>query len=267
MVVGVRIKGIGSSLTPVVIADGVKGDGRADLDAAILKGPGGEAFLWYRIKDRDPKDWLFIYVKMRSFLTSLSIAAFGHFWPDDAIYYENEVIWTRPKVLPVVLDKEGDPGKPQHVSTREEVRLVELQAHIALHYPQVWFYEEIGLYLLRNSYPPWDFYAEILLNFFKIGELVTATRYKSKPKLAHILKASKDLGVMHYSDEEIRQFYEVRSRDAAHDWGKAEPVTRGKALECKLWAEQMVYLDWWKHGIRVMKGDPSGVVHLSDSAP
>jgi hypothetical protein len=251
MVVRVAINGISNKFRPFVIDD---------FDVGILLEHSGEPFLWYRIGETDPKDWLFIYVKMRSFLTSLSIATFGHCWPGERIFCDNEVLWTRPKVLPIVVDKEGDPGQPREVSTAEAVRLMELEAHIATHYPEVWFYEETGLYLLRNSYPPWQFYSEVLLNFFKIGELVTATRYKPRPGVRDILRASKDLGVIGCSDAEIRQFYKVRSRDAAHDWGRSRPVSREQAVECKLWAEQMVYLDWWKHGSKVMKSQPTAVV-------
>jgi hypothetical protein len=258
MVVRVAINTLSDKFKPFAIAG---------FDVGIVLEDGGQPFLRYRTRETDPKDWLFIYVKLRSFLTSLSIATFGHVWPDDRIYWEDEVVWTRPKVLAIVVDKEGDPGQPQHVTTSEAVRLIELEAHIATQYPEVWFYEEIGLYLLRNSDPPWQFYAEVLLNFFKIGELVTATRYKAKPGLRDVLRASKDLGVIGYSNEEIREFYKVRSRDAAHDWGESQPVSREQAVECKLWAEQMVYLDWWKHGTRVIRSRPTAAVVRQERAP
>lgn len=41
----------------------------------------------------------------------------------------------------------------------------------------------------------------------------------------------------------MREFYEVRSRDSAHDWDKVREVTRQKAVECKMWADNLINRD------------------------
>jgi len=79
--------------------------------------------------------------------------------------------------------------------------------------------------------------------YFKIVELVTYTRAKKKPELDVILRESKTLKITALDESEMREFYKVRGRDAAHDWDKVRGVTRRKAIECKMWAEELIIRD------------------------
>jgi hypothetical protein len=93
-----------------------------------------------------------------------------------------------------------------------------------------------------------------LLNFFKIAELVTAAMYQKNPSLRDIQRASSELGLEEsYPDAEIREFYKVRSRDAAHDWLSAQPVDRSAALDCKNWSDAMLQVHWLKKGRKVVR--------------
>lgn len=208
----------------------------------------GNPGLWYRVAERDlknknPWDWAFIWTKMNSFVDTLSLMNFGNSWLGDQLWCENKLVWERPKGIPLIPDLEGDPSKPEPVLDGAQVgaTILSLMYHIATQMPTVWIHHQIGCYLLRNSFPGHEFDAESLLNFFKIGEVVTAKMYSVKPKLADIQRASEELGLQkYYSAEDIRRFYKVRSRDAAHDWLNVERVKRADAVHSKLWSELMV---------------------------
>ena len=112
-----------------------------------------------------------------------------------------------------------------------------------MNYPRVFIYHDIGLFLLRSSLPVEYLYADVLLNFFKIVELVTYKRTKRKPKLGPILHESKTLKIIALDKKEMREFYHLRCSDAAHDWDKVRGVTRRQAVECKMWADDLINRD------------------------
>jgi hypothetical protein len=218
----------------------------------------GQPGLWYRVEQgdlaaHDPSDWAFVWIKMNSFVRTLSIVCLRNLWLDDRIWHEGNLVWERPKGVPLIEDKEGAPGKPEVVLTAAYLAhgVVNLSYHIATNFPRVWLYHETGCYLLRTSFPGYEFNGDTLLNFFKIGELVTAAMYRVKPKLADIQQASHELGITHFSPEEIKEFYKVRSRDAAHDWLTAKRVDRSLAVDCKMWSEIMVLYHWRHRGEEV----------------
>lgn len=220
-----------------------------------------QPFLWYRVKKEDMEkgdlsDWLFIWRKMGSFLETLCIFNFANYWLDNRIWHERKVMWTRPKAVPLLPEKEGDPEKPRLIfdGPQSGAATINLSYHISTTFPRVWAYHRVGCFLLRSAFPGEEFNAEVLLNFFKVGELITAKMYNSKPTLSRIQRASSDLGVDEFcSDSDVKRFYQVRSRDAAHDWLKVERVEREAALDCKLWAELMIINHWRHKGIEVVK--------------
>jgi hypothetical protein len=174
----------------------------------------------------------------------LSVATIGHFWVQDVLLNEGlQPIWERKKVLRLEVDKEIEPGGPKPLTVKEFIFGGDVTAWIAMNYPRVFIYHDIGLFLLRSSLPVEYLYADVLLNFFKIVELVTYTRTKKKPELDIIVQESKTLKIIAVDESEMRKFYIVRSRDAAHDWDKVRRVTRRKAIECKMWAEELIRMD------------------------
>lgn len=226
----------------------------------IARNDKGYPGLWYRVEERDLQghawtDWQFIWTKMNSLIRTLSIVSLGNYWLDNRIWHEGSLVWERPRGVPLVPDKEGDPAHPEVGFTPGQLAcgLVNVSYHIATTFPRVWFYHETGCHLLRTSFPGYQFNGDILLNFFKIGELVTATMYGVKPKLKDIQRATKELGVTHFSSQDVKQFYKVRSRDAAHDWLNVQPVERALALDCKMWSEVMVLYHWRERGVEVAK--------------
>lgn len=225
----------------------------------------GNPGLWYRVDEgdlvrHDASDWAFIWIKMNSFLRTLSIVSLRNLWLDNRIWHKGSLVWERPKGVPLIRDKEGAPGKPEVVLTGAYLAhgVINLSYHIATNFPRVWLYHETGCYLLRTSFPGYEFNGDILLNFFKIGELVTAAMYGVKPKLAEIQRASRELGISHFSADEIKEFYKIRSRDAAHDWLTAKPVARSLAVDCKMWSEIMVLYHWHHRGEEVAVVRPKG---------
>jgi hypothetical protein len=236
-----------------------------DMGLGVGLNDQGYPGFWYEVKEsdlgrRDASDWLFIWIKMNSFVRTLSIVDFSNLWLGDRLWYRGKLVWQRPKAVPLITDKEGDPANPERVFTASQLAhgLVNLAYHIATNFPRVWAYHETGSYLLRTSFPGYEFNADILLNFFKIGELVTASMYGVKPKLAHIQRASAELDIVPFTREEIREFYKVRSRDAAHDWLNTKPVDRALAVDCKMWSELMVLYHWHQRGKEVAVLLPKG---------
>lgn len=233
----------------------------AGTEFGIAFNPQKQPGLLYRIKEadlktHDPSDWAFIWIKMSSFVETISIANFGNHWLDDRVWHEGQIVWQRPPGVPLVEEKEGHPEKPQLTIRGPYLaaHVINLMYHIATTFPRVWPYHTTGCYLLRSAFIGRDFNADILLNFFKIGELITATMYKTKPHLKQIQQASRELGVDEfYSDKEIAGFYRIRSRDAAHDWLKVQPVERSEALDCKLWSETMIQYHWQQKGVRAVQ--------------
>jgi len=242
------INSIGDKLLPFDVPE---------LGIGVVLNDSGWPFLSYTVNEKDDKAWSFLHAKLSSCVTALSIATSGHFWLDDRIFDEQgRILWERPKAVRLIVDKEGDPEAPDEVDTDLATAMFDLLYHINTHYPSVLLYHDVGRYLLRTSYPGHEFNADILLNFFKIGEVVTASLLQVKPKLADIQRASRELGIKHFSDTEIKRFYTVRSRDAAHDWLQTKPIPRELAVDCKMWSEAMIFKDWMHRGVPVVKRGP-----------
>ena len=205
----------------------------------------GQHFLRYRVSEEDSgQSYEEILLKLRFFCTGLSVATIDHFWVQDILLNEDlQTIWERKKVLRLEVDKEIDASGPIALTVQEFVFAQDVTAWIATNYPRVFNYHHIGLFLLRSSLPAEYLYADVLLNFFKIVELVTYTRAKKKPELDVILRESKTLNITALDESEMKEFYIVRSRDAAHDWDKVRGITRRKAIECKMWAEELIIMD------------------------
>lgn len=205
-------------------------------------------FLRYCISEQDleqlGQSYEKILLKFRFICTGLSIATMGHFWVQDVLLNEDlQPIWGRKKVLRLEVDKEIYPGGPKPLNVKQFIFGEDVTYWIATNYPRVFNYHYIGLFLLRSSLPGEYLYADVLLNFFKIVELVTYTRTKKKPELDIIVQESKTLRIVAVDESDMRKFYIVRSRDSAHDWDKVRRVTRRKAIECKMWADELIIRD------------------------
>jgi len=205
----------------------------------------GRYFLRYRVKQEDlGLPYEAILLKFRFFCTGLSVATIGHFWVQDVLLNEDlKPIWERKKIIGLEADREIEPTGPTPLTDKDFTAGHKVTYWIAKNYPRVFNYHYIGLFLLRSSLPVEYLYADALLNFFKIVELVTYKRVKKKPDLDLILQESKALKVEALDESEMKEFYIVRSRDSAHDWDKVRRVTRRKAIECKMWAEELIIRD------------------------
>lgn len=205
----------------------------------------GQFYFKYRIRDNDlqlPFEQLFM--KFKFLCTGLSIATFGHFWVDDILLNEQgKPIWVRQKVIRLESDKEIDPNGPRPLVSKYYVLGQDVTGWIAKEYPRVFIYYTIGLFLLRSDLPTEYFYADVLLNFFKVVELVTYKRIKKQPTLSVIKAENKALDIQMLDDSEIQDFYIIRSRDSAHDFDKVKPVSRRQAVECKMWASELIIRD------------------------
>lgn len=205
----------------------------------------GQWFLKYRVEKEDLGLSLEqIFLKFKFFSTGLSVATVGHFWVEDVLLDEDmQSIWKRRKAISLEVDKEIDRGGPVPLTVKEFVRADVVTFWIARNYPRVFNYHHIGLFLLRTAFATEYLYADVLLNFFKIVELVTYTRVKKPPGLKILLQESKKLNIASVEASEIKQFYYWRGRDAAHDWDKVRGITRRQAVECKMWAEELIIMD------------------------
>jgi len=222
----------------------------------------GQYFLRYRVSEEDlGLSFEQMFVKMKFHCTGLSVATIGHFWVQDVLLNkELQPIWERRKVLDLVVDKEIDASGPIPLTVKEFVFAQDVTAWIAINYPRVFNYHHIGLFLLRSSLAGEYLYGDILLNFFKIIELVTYARTKRNPKLGPILHESKTLKIIALDVKEMKEFYQLRCSDAAHDWDKVRGVTRRKAIECKMWAEELIIYDMLDSS-RISRPAETFVVH------
>lgn len=207
-------------------------------------------FLKYRIDEQDLGLGLeSIFLKFRFFSTGLSVSTIGHFWVDDVLMNEDlQPIWKRERSIRLVVDREISPNGPLPLTAQEFFRAENVEFWIAVNYPRVFNYHHIGLFLLRSNLATEYLYADVLLNFFKVVELVTFARARKKPDLDVILQEHRNLkekipNAPDIEESEIEEFYILRCRDAAHDWDKVRGITRGKALECKLWSEALIMID------------------------
>ena len=223
----------------------------------------GTPGLWYRVDEgdierADASDWQFLWIKMGNIVQTMSILTIGNQWIGNRLWSEGKVAWERPQGVPLVPNKEySNEFLPSIPGVPFGVALVNLRHHIAMNFPRAWLYHEIGCYLLRSSFPGHDFSADALLNFFKVGELITAVMYHVKPSLKHIQGASQELGINDFSSGDIKTFYKVRGRDVAHDWRTAQTVDRADAVDCKMWSELMIINHWQEKGYDVVGLTPN----------
>lgn len=237
------------------------------IDRLPIQEKDGELWhvLSYEAKEFE-RTWEILYIKMEWFVTSLSIGTISHCWLSDYIYDENgQEVWRKPVTLRMVVEKEGDPLVNLHTPSQMASTMIDLSFHIARFYPRVSVYHHIGLLLLRTPLLALNLNAEILLNFYKIGELIAASRANVKPNLMQVVKISKELNSS-YDASGIREFYKVRSRDAAHDYGQAENINRTMATDCKLWAEELVIKDWKDRGAELLKRSDGPRFPLRDAS-
>lgn len=224
------------------------------IESRAIKEQGGEVWPILSLRATpSERTWELLYAKMQVFITGLAIGTFTHCWLSDYIYDESgREVWRRPDTLKIITAKEGDPLRPEETPENLMPLVVDVSLHVARFYPRVFRYHYIGLLLLRTPLSGYNLNAEILLNFFKVAEVVTSSRSGIKPTLQRITKTSNDLGIS-LSSAEIKEFWKIRSRDAAHDYGQAELVDREMAVDCKLWTEEMVIRDFQDRGTSVIR--------------
>ena len=234
-----------------------------DLVFELIK-KAGRYFQKYRVSKEDlGQSYEEILLKFRFCCTGLSVVTIGHFWVQDVLLDEDlQKIWEREKVLSLEIDKEIQPSGPSTLTTKQFIFGEDMTYWIARNYPRVLNYHYIGLFLLRSSLPVEYLYADVFLNFFKIVELVTYKRAGKKPELNVILHESRTLGIIAVNEAEMREFYKVRSRDTAHDFDQVREVTRRKALECKMWAEELIFRDLLD---RSKKPSPPLILEVNES--
>jgi len=207
-------------------------------------------FMKYRIDDNDLKlRFRDILLKLRFFCTALSVSMGDHFWVEDVLLNEElKIVWKGKRSIRLEVDKEILPSGPSALTGKEFCRAEEVECWIGINYPRVFNYHYIGLFLLRSNFETEYLYADVLLNFFKIVEIVIFSRVRKKPELGVILEEHRKLRnqyeiMQDVEESEIKEFYYIRGRDAAHDHDKVKGVSRRKAIECKLWSEALVMVD------------------------
>lgn len=222
----------------------------------------GYYFLKYRVAEEDLRfSYEQMFFKFKFICIGLSVATIGHFWVQDVLLDEElKPLWEREKTLQLVVHKEIKPSGPVPLAVWQYTLGQDLTAWIAINYLRVFNYYTTGLFLLRSSLPTEYLYADVLLNFFKIIELVTHKRTKRKPELDVIIADSKALNIASVDESDIRKFYIIRSRDAAHDHDKVKGITRQRAVECKMWADELIISDMIDRA-----GKPELVIEVSDS--
>ena len=185
--------------------------------------------------------------RAKMFATGLSIATFGHVWVEPVILdHERRVLWTEPKVLSLIVDKEVDPSGPQPLQLYEYVEAKQLVGWISAQYPQVLVFHYAGLFLLRSSlgYDSADyFHAEALTAFYKMAEAVVSRRTGDRsPDLTLMQKVAAELKVS-FDPTEIKALYIARGEAGAHG-NRLVVLTRAQAVEAKLFADMMVWKDY-----------------------
>ncbi len=204
----------------------------------------GNNFLEHKItKEMVGRPYGEILLMYKICCTGLSVATLGHFWVGDVLMNDKlETIWESSKNIPLVIDREIAESGPGTFRVQDLNSGEQLMGWISFSYPRVFIYHSIGLFLLRSTSSEYV-YADAMLNFYKIAEIIVHSRTMNKPTLKVILSESRHLKIAVLDEQEIREFYKIRSRDAAHDWGKVEPVGRKEAVECKMWAEEFIIRD------------------------
>jgi hypothetical protein len=226
----------------------------------------GNYYLKYRLRNEDTSHSLEqIFMKFKFACVGFSIASLGQFWVESQLLNEElQPIWTRIKQIHLVVDKEIE-SKGKNLITAQNVIVGEnLMGWISLSYPRVFLYYLTGLLLLRSDLPTEYLYADILLNYYKIIELITFKRTNRKPNLKTILSECKALYIMSVDEKDIKEFYIVRSQDAAHDYNNANPINRKQAIESKMWADELIIKDFLNRAIKptnkiVINESPLGI--------
>ena len=184
------------------------------------------------------------YLRFKWYCIGLSIAVHGHFWTHPLVVDDNlGVVWSQERKIALEGDLEWPQPEHSRITAHDILVAEDVATWIAKTYPRVFSYCQLGLFLLRSDFPSEYVYADALLNFYKVVELVGASRTKKKLKERVIAEASMELGITGMTREEMKTFYQVRARDVAHDYDQARRVTRRQAVRCKLWAEEMLLAD------------------------
>jgi hypothetical protein len=205
----------------------------------------GQYFLKYRVSEEElGHTYEQMFWKFRFICVGLSVATIGHFWVQDELLNEElKSLWKREKAVKLVVDKEIMPTGASPLTANDILIGEDITTWIANNYPRVFNYYTIGLFLLRSSLPAEYLYAEVLLNFFKIVELITYKRINSKPDLKTIIADAKALNIVSVDEADIKQFYVLRCNDAAHDYDKVRGISRKQAVECKMWVDELIVKD------------------------
>jgi hypothetical protein len=215
-----------------------------DKSAFQLVEKNGRYFLKHGVNEVSSKDsYERLLLRFKFMCVGLSVATMGHFWVQDVLLDEQlEPLWERPKVLQLVVGEVGMDG-PQPLTAFTHTSAQNVVGWIARSYSRVFIYYTVGLLLLRSPLPTEYLYADVLLNFFKVVEVITHRRTHKKPGLRAILADSRALGIVSADAADIRGFYIVRGRDSAHDYDNVEVISRQKAVECKMWVDELIVKD------------------------
>lgn len=251
--------------------EGFRNQGEEPLYGFVSRN--GQTFMRVRVIDSDSEDRrdqnAKILRRAKSYVTGLSVITFGHIWLEAVLLSEAlEPIWTEPRRLALIKNKEIDPSGPNELTDQDVGFSLQLTGFIAAQYPQVLVFHNTGLFLLRSSFA-YDFadyyHAEAVVAFYRIVEAVTARRSRiRKPDLKHVLKELQALGLLHqksdegvgWTKDEVTDIYILRSGPSAHG-AELAVVSREEAAEAKLFAEVVVVKDYIaRRGGRIDVGGP-----------
>lgn len=166
---------------------------------------GEKNFLEHKItKDMVGRPYGEILLRFKICCTGLSVATIGHFWVEDVLFNEKlETIWESSKNIPLVVDKEILRSGPGTLRIEDVNSGEQLMAWISFSYPRVIIYHSMGLFLLRSVSSEYV-YADTILNFFKIVEIIVYSRTTNKPTLKAILEESRNLKIAVLDEKEIK---------------------------------------------------------------
>lgn len=255
----------------LLATEGFRNQGEEPLYGFVTRND--QTFMRVRVIDSDSADRrdqnAKILRRAKSYVTGLSVITFGHIWLDAVLLNEAlEPIWTEPRRLALIKDKEIDPSGPNEVTDQDVGFSLQLTGFIAAQYPQVLVFHNTGLFLLRSSlaYDFADYYhAEAVVAFYRIVEAVTARRSKvRKPEVKHVLMQLQALGLLQqksgkgtgWTKDEVTDMYILRSGPSAHG-AELAVVSRDEAVEAKLFAELVLVKDYIaRRGGRIDVGGP-----------
>ena len=210
----------------------------------------GKHYLKYRLSESEiENNYDQIFLKLKFICVGLSVATVGQFWAQDELLdAELNSLWTREKSIALEVDKEVLPTGKSPLTAKDVIIGEDIAAWIGQNYPRIFIYYTTGLFLLRASFSTEYLYADVLLNFYKIVELITYKRTNKKPKLDVILNDAKSLNLASVDESEIMDFCKIRSSDSAHDYNKVRGVSRKQAVECKMWVDELIQKDMIDRG-------------------